>query len=232
MTLRLLALSVSLVWAAPAVATPKYDRVPVQTMATKQDRAFASALKTLRLAVARKDRRAVYALLASKFVIERDFGGLTNPKLSARAQFDAALPGWDALARLSAAAQWGPWEKGSKLICGPAALSAADETRVIRAAKQRGDNEDDYWFEWVYVELDGVAVRKAPSFQAAAIASISREAVRALERKGDGWIKVALPDGREAFLSERVALTMFNDSLCLRNVGGKWRLAGYVGGGD
>lgn len=214
-----------------ANAAPSYDRVPVKTFAIKPDRALTQAIAALRMAVARKDRRAVYALLAAKFTIERDFGGLTNAKLSARGQFDAALPGWETLTRLAASNSWGPWEKGSKLMCGPAALTEADETRVIRAAKQRGDNEDDYWFEWVYVDLDNVVVRAAPTFKAAVTGRISREAVRALERK-DGWFKVALPDGRTAYLSERVGLALFNDRLCFSRVKGRWRLSAYIGGGD
>jgi hypothetical protein len=223
---------IALVWSGAAIAGPAYDRVPIATHAKKQDRSFAAALKAFRQAVARKDRRAVYAMLAPTFTVERDFGGVTNRKLSTRAQFDAALPGWDALTRVSAAANWGPWEKGSKLMCGPAAIAEADEARLMRAAKQRGDAEDDYWFEWVYVELKDVAVRAAPTFKGEIVARLNREAVRALERKGDGWIKVALPDGREAYLSERVATTTFNDRICFRNVRGKWRLAAYIGGGD
>jgi hypothetical protein len=216
---------------APAMAARNYDRVPVKTLAQKPDRALRAAIATLRAAVAKKDRQAVYALLGNRFAIERDFGGLTDRKLSARGQFDAALPGWDVLTRLAAANSWGPWEKGSKLMCGPAALTEADQTRVVRAAKQRGDSDEDYWFEWVYVDLDKVVVRDAPTFKGAVLTTISREAVRALERK-DGWFKIALPDGREAYLSERVGLSMFNDRICFSRVRGKWRLAAYIGGGD
>jgi hypothetical protein len=221
----------ALAFAGLASAAPSYDRVPVKTFAQKPDNALARAIKDLRSAVARKDRRAVYALLGPRFIIERDFGGLTNPKLSVRGQFDAALPGWDVLARLAASNSWGPWEKGSKSMCGPAALTEADETRVIRAAKQRGDNGDDYWFEWVYVDLDNVVVRDAPKFRANVVGRISREAVRALGRE-NGWFKVALPDSREAYLSERVGLALFNDRICFSRVRGKWRLSAYVGGGD
>lgn len=227
----MMAILAALALMTPAMAAQTYDRVPVRTFAIKPDRALNQAITAFRSAVARKDRRAVHALLGPKFTIERDFGGLTNAKLSARGQFDAALPGWDVLTRLSAANSWGPWEKGSKLICGPAALTQADESRVIRATKQRGDNEEDYWFEWVYVDLDNVVVRDAPTFKGAVIGKISREAVRALERV-EGWFKIALPDGREAFLSERVGLALFNDRICFARVKGKWRLSAYIGGGD
>jgi hypothetical protein len=230
-TMKVALLGLALAFAASAWAGPAYDRVPVQTMAQKPDRALTLAIANLRKAVARKDRKAIYAMLPPRFTIERDFGGVTNRKLSARAQFDAALPGWNVLTRLAASASWGPWEKGSKLICGPAALTEADERRIMRAAKQRGESEEDYWFEWVYVDIDNVAVRAAPGFKAEVTGRINREAVRALERK-DGWFKIALPDGREAFLSERVGLALFNDRICFARVRGKWRLAAYVGGGD
>jgi hypothetical protein len=223
----LLAMSI----AATGWAAQTYDRVPVTTFAQKPEKNLAQAIKSLRKAIARRDRKTVHAMLATRFTIERDFGGLTNKKMSARAQFDAALPGWENLSRLAASNSWGPWERGSKLICGPAALTEADETRVIRAAKQRGDSEEDYWFEWVYVDLNNVVVRDSPAFNGAVISNISREAVRALERV-EGWFKIALPDGREAYLSERVGLALFNDRLCFSRVRGKWRLAAYVGGGD
>lgn len=228
---RILLLLAAAIALTPAHAAQTYDRVPVKTLAQKPDAALTKAIKDLRVAVARKDRRAIYAMLAPKFTIERDFGGLTDRKLSARRQFDVIFPNWDTLPRLAGSASWGPWEKTSKLMCGPAALTEADENRVIAATKQRGDNEDDYWFEWVYVDLDNVAVRDAPSFKGAVAGRISHEAVRALERK-NGWFKVAMPDGREAYLSERVGLALFNDRLCFARVKGKWRLAAYIGGGD
>jgi hypothetical protein len=116
-------------------------------------------------------------------------------------------------------------------MCGPAALTEADESRIARAAKQRGDSEEDYWFEWIYVDLENVVVRDAPRFGGAVVGNISREAVRALSRN-DGWFKIALPDGREAYLSERVGLPLFNDRICFAHTKGKWRLSAYIGGGD
>jgi hypothetical protein len=81
------------------------------------------------------------------------------------------------------------------------------------------------------VDLDNVVVRDAPTFKGAVVGKISREAVRTLERK-EGWFKIALPDGREVYLSDRVGLPLFNDRICFARVKGKWRLSAYVGGGD
>lgn len=229
--MRLFAIVTALALCPFAGAAPTYHRVPVKTFAQKPDRALTKTIAAFRAAVANKDRKALYALLGPRFQIERDFGGVTDKKLSARAQFDAALPGWEALTRLTNAASWGPWRKGSKLMCGPAALTESDEARIVRAAKQRGDAEDDYYFEWVYVDIDNVAVRDAPSFKGAVVGRLNREAVRALTRK-DGWFTVALPDGREVFLSERVGLALFNDRICFARIKGKWRLSAYIGGGD
>jgi hypothetical protein len=214
---------------APAKGT--YDRIPITTSGVKLEAAAVRALRDLRTAVARRDRPAVYGMLAPKFEILRDFGGNADPKLSARRQFEAVLKGWAGLDRLVAARDWGPFPEDKRLLCGPAPLTQGDEDRVIRAAKQRGDAEDDYWFEWLYVEGTGVPVREGPAFRARPIATVSREAVRSLKVEGD-WYRVALPDGREGYLYERATLTIFAERLCLRKIKGQWRVAAFVGGGD
>jgi hypothetical protein len=217
--------------AAPAHAKGTYDRVPVSTTGVKLELGAVRTLTILRAAVAKRDRQAVYRLLAPKFEILRDFGGNADAKLSARKQLDAVLNGWDGLTSLVAARNWGPFPEEKGLICGPAPLTQRDEDRVIRAAKQRGDAEDDYWFEWLYVEGTNVPVRESPSFKARAIAMISREAVRTLKFE-ENWYRVALPNGREGFLFERSAVPIFAPRLCIRKIKGQWRLAAFVGGGD
>jgi hypothetical protein len=217
--------------AEPAAAKGTYDRVPVKTAGLKLEPGAARAVATLRTAVAKRDRQAVYRMLAPKFEILRDFGGNTDARLSARKQFDVVLNGWEGLDRLVTARNWGPFPEEKGLICGPAPLSQSDEDRVIRAAKQRGDAEDDYWFEWLYVEGSGVPVRDTPNAKGRAIAQLSREAVRSLKFEGD-WYRVALPGGQEGYVPERATLNLFAERLCLRKIKGQWRVAAFVGGGD
>jgi hypothetical protein len=214
-----------------AHAAGRYDRVPVRTAAQPQDRAFVRTLRELQEAVRRRDRVAVYGLLAPRFAVERDFGGMADPKLPARKQFDLVLPGWEALERLSAARAWGPWTPKSRTMCGPAPLTAGDLARIERAAKQRGEDPGDIWFQWIYFESSGFVARDKPSEQAPAAMIMSREAIRALDRD-NGWFRVALPTGDDAYVRESDAVSIVNDRLCFRLVKGKWRLAAYVGGGD
>ena len=79
-----LTLITALIGATSADAKGRYDRVAVKTTAIPPDRATSASIKEFRLAVQRRDRTALYGMLGPRFSIERDFGGMTDKKISAR----------------------------------------------------------------------------------------------------------------------------------------------------
>ena len=99
-----------------ANAKGRYERVPVKTSAIPPEKGMTQLMTELRGAIARKDRTAIYGMLAPKFVLTRDLAGDFNAKYSARKQFDVVFKGWDGLTEIANATSWGPNEKGSKLI--------------------------------------------------------------------------------------------------------------------
>ena len=218
--------------AMEADAKGRYERVPVKTAAIAPEKGMVQLMTELRGAIARKDRTAIYGMLAPKFLLTRDLAGDYNAKYSARKQFDVVFKGWDGLTEIVNAASWGPNEKGSKLICGPATLTDADEKKIIAAAKQRGDDPENTYYEWLYVDAADVPVLEKPDLSASKMTTLNHEAVRALGGGNTNWIEVGLPDGSIGYVESKHLLSMQPERLCLTKNKGKWRIGGFEGGGD
>jgi hypothetical protein len=214
-----------------AHAAGVYDRVPVKTTHVPPDRAFSAFLFELRDAVGKRDRAAVRSLIGKSFQIARDFGGMYDPKKTARQNFDVLFPDWSALDELMRASTFGPAGYIGKSVCGPAPLNAQSEKRIKKAAKQFGDDAGDTWIDWAYVDRQGVIVRSHPSNTAVIAARLSHEAVRVLEG-GELWSKLALSNGDTGHVEAKDLIGLLNPRLCYAKTKLGWRIVGYVGGGD
>jgi hypothetical protein len=46
------------------------------------------------------------------------------------------------------------------------------------------------------------------------------------------WARVALPDGKQGFVAPRSLMSLTTERLCyIKDLGGGWRIAGYIAGG-
>lgn len=219
--------------ASGAMAAGKgvYERALLTTSAKPVEPGLQGAIDALRAAVAKKDRKAVYAMIAPKFEVQRDLGGLISAKMSARKKFDTMMPGWGDLTALAQGKSWGPIEPDGKLQCGPAPLTDADEKKVFKAAKQRDSSDENTYYEWVYADVPGVAVHEKPDVEASKIADLKVEAVRALGG-GKSWTKISLPEGTIGYVKSDDLFALLSPRLCFAKVKSKWMIAAYVGGGD
>ena len=214
-----------------AMAKETFDRAEVRTAAAPVEPALQAALDALRAAIARKDRKAVYKMIAPKFEVQRDLGGMVSPKMSAKKKFDTMMPGWDDLTALANMRSWGPERPGSKMMCGPAALTEKDETIVMRAAKQRDGSDDNTYYEWLYSDAPDLAVHEKADASSKQIGTLSREAIRAVGGD-DKWTNVAMPDGTLGYVKADQLFALLHPRLCFAKVNGKWMISAYVGGGD
>jgi hypothetical protein len=190
-----------------------------------------AAIGALRAAVATKNRKAIYKMISPSFEVQRDLGGMINSRMSARKKFDTMMPGWEDLTALANIENWGPEQPGSKLMCGPAALTEQDELAVMRAAKQRDGSDDNAYYEWLYTDAGKLAVHAGPDAASKEIGSLSREAIRSVGGD-DRWTNVALPDGTMGYVEASRMHALLNPRLCFAKVKGKWMIGAYVGGGD
>lgn len=214
-----------------AFAGGTYERATVKTSAVQVEPALQATMDGLRAAIAKKDRKAVYKMISPKFEVQRDLGGMISQKMSAEKKFDTMMPGWDDLTALANMQSWGPEEPGSKMMCGPAALTEGDEKTAMRAATQRDGNDENTYYEWLYTDDNALAVHSKPDASAKQIGTLSREAIRAVGGD-DAWTNVALPDGTLGYVKADRLYALLHPRLCFSKVKGKWMIGAYVGGGD
>lgn len=223
--------SLALAASGGAWAKGIYQRASVDTSAKPVEPALQTVMDTLRSAIAKKDRNAVYKMISPKFEVQRDLGGMISAKMSAKKKFDTMMPGWSDLTALANMQSWGPEQPGSKMMCGPAALTEKDERAVMRAAKQRDGSDDNTYYEWLYTDAQSLPVFEKPDLAANTFTSIHREAIRATGGD-DNWTTVALPDGTMGYIQAPKLYALLNPRLCFGKVKGKWMISAYVGGGD
>jgi hypothetical protein len=224
-------LGLGLAASGSVLAKETYDRAVVQTSAMQIEPALQTEMDALRTAITKKDRKAVHKMISPKFEVQRDLGGMISRKMSAKKKFDTMMPGWDDLTALANMQSWGPEQPGSKMMCGPAALTGTDEAAVMRAAKQRDGSDDNTYYEWLYTDAKELAVYASADSGSKKIGALSHEAVRAVGGD-DNWTNVAMPDGTLGYVKADNLYALLHPRLCFAKVKGKWMISAYVGGGD
>jgi hypothetical protein len=188
-------------------------------------------------------KKRVYGELARLVVTQGFFwaGDLAkdfNPKRPAVENFAAAIRlegesggGWSALAAFAALPDAAPMASRPGVICAPTRpqFDEIDFDRVNTAAISPAG--------WLYPRAAGVAMRAAPQPTAAVIEKLGLHLVRLLGYEGetqpdsvrDAWARVAAPDGKTGFVAPGALYPLSGDRLCyLKDVTGRWRIAGYV----
>lgn len=209
---------------------------------------FQAFMNTLRQAAEKRDSKTLYGTVANNYYYARDFGGTFDAKASAvqnfKNTFNFAADGdyaWNSLEEQLAASKF---QRIDGSICGEA---EADPVGNV--------TNDDYWFEWVYINGENVRVRKQPSLESPVVANLSLVTVKALKavpgelvklskRKAiyiddayvpnpdKYWIKIDTLTGKQGYVHSSFVSGFLHPKLCYKQVAGKWKIAGYIGGGD
>ena len=77
----------------------------------------------------------------------------------------------------------------------------------------------------------------APQPTGAVVGTLGLHFVRVLGERASAehldWMKVAAPSGKTGFVAGGMLMSLLAERLCYRkDVTGRWRIAGFVGGGD
>lgn len=96
--------------------------------------------------------------------------------------------------------------------------------------------------DWAYPRGDGLEVRAAAQADAAVIETLGLHFVRVLgaerqstghRRPGAAWTEIATPGGRTGFVPPGSLLAAAPARLCyVKDITGRWRISGYVAGGE
>lgn len=230
---------------SPTSAPKPYKPVAVTPPSAPDD----PGLATFRRDLAGVAQRRVYGelaavVIAQGFFWDRDFDGGFDPKKTATENLAAALrlesrdgSGWRLLAALAGEASIWPIPSRLGVVCTPANATYDDVELDNVIDTTRTDA-----LEWSYPRADRTPVRATPRVDAPLVDTLGLHFVRVLgfEAKDGGpdpqrtaWARIATPSGKIGFVAPATLLSPYAERLCFgKDALGRWRIAGYVGGGD
>jgi hypothetical protein len=183
-------------------------------------------------------------MTAKGFFWDRDFGGGFDAKRAAVDNLAAAIGlerrngiGWVVLARFAAEATAAPFTGRPGIICAPGETryDEVDFDRLVDATRSEA-------VEWAAPRMDKTPVRSAARTTSNMIDTLGLVLVRILgyltkdkdpEAIRAAWMRIATPAGKVGFVAPGSLTSLTTERLCYGKDGfGRWRIAGYVGGGD
>lgn len=230
--------------AKPLLQKP-YKPIAVTVTPAPDDPSFAAFRQ--QLADVAKNR--VYAELARLVVAQGffwagDFAGGFDPKKSSAENFAAAIrlergagSGWSRLAAFAAWPDAAPMASRPGVICTPSPpqFDEIEFDHVLDITQTKAS-------DWNYPRAAGAPMRAAARPTAAVIETLGSHLVRRLENTsgnaannpaGQIWTRVAAPSGRTGFVAAAELMPLRGDQICyLKDVTGRWSIAGYVAVGD
>jgi len=249
-----LALVTIVAWAQPAASAVKkvpYPEVKATLAeAFKPDAGFNAMHKAFADAVAKKDAKALFALVGPTFVWRSggvlvdqfDLGAsaVQNFKVvfgfrAAGAKTDGGVddgPYWDTLASFAEDSTFFTPEDTENLVCSPTTADVADEDVFEQAERKIGD--DAVW----YVTLAETPVAKAPGDTGAPIATVGTVVMPMLSSYPPSTndkappktthFEVLLPSGKSGWVPASAARPFDSDRLCYaKTESGEYKIVAY-----
>ncbi|HVU29105.1 MAG TPA: SH3 domain-containing protein [Sphingomicrobium sp.] len=209
---RLLALVVLLGLGAPASALPK-KLPPVDQCSA--DPGFSKFLANLRRTVAKKDKKALLAMLSPRVLV--NFGGASGPS--------AFEQSWS----FDANDNDGIWAQLERIL--PLGCARDGSARVIPSLAIQFDPEgDEEVFEAMVVVAKGAKLRSGPETDSPALAILSWDVVTAIDEASDLQTKVRLEDGREGYMFDDELYSPLNYRMVVEKLRGSWMITAFVAG--
>ena len=230
----------------PLPPPPKsYGAVPLTLPRPLADAGLEAFRKELAATVKRRSKADLIKLVVPQgFFWEGDFGGSFEAAKSSADNFVRAFhfdheggDTWDRLAAVTAerAASRHPARRG--VICAPGEPVYNDA-----ALEKLYDATGTHGLDWAYPRAASTPVRTAPQASAAVMETLKLHFVRKLDDPAADndpnpllniWARVVMPSGKTGFVAPGSLTTLYVERLCYgKDTRGRWRITGYIGGGD
>lgn len=228
----------------PLPPPPKpYSAVALTLPRPLADASFETFRKELAAIVKRRSQADLVKLVVAQgFFWERDFGGSFEAEKSSADNFLRAFhfgmergDPWQRLAAISAerAVSHHPQHRG--LVCAPGEPTSNEAAldRLYDATKTDG-------LDWAFPLAPSTPVRAGPRADAPITGTLKLHFVWKLGHTGpenepeplaNYWVQVVMPSGKTGYVAPGSLATRFAERLCFGK-DARWRIAGYVGGGD
>jgi hypothetical protein len=223
----------------PLPPPPKpYGAVAVTLPRPLPDASFEAFRKELAAVVSRQSRNDLVKFVVPQgFFWDHDLGGSFEAQKSSVDNFMRAFhfdrdggDTWQRLAGITAERAVSRHFSRSGVVCAP-----GEPTYNDSALQKLYDATGTHGLDWAYPRAASTPVRSAPQPNAAAIDTLKLHFVRTLDPDpaDNGWTPVVTPLGRTGFVASGALATLFIERLCYGKDGrGRWRVMGYIGGGD
>jgi hypothetical protein len=235
-----LAMAASLSAARMSAAQPYYPTVAVKLPEPPSDASFA----VFRGELAAIAKRRVYAELARLVVAygffwKRDFSTTFDPGKTGVENLAVAIGlergdglGWTTLATFAGEATAAPLATVPGIICAPA-RPQFDEPEYLMLLRKTATGPAD----WSYPRHASATMRATANAGAAVVETLGLHFIRlrgARESPASRfWTQVAAPSGKTGFIASAALTSLVAERLCyVKDITGRWRIAGYIGGGE
>ena len=238
--------------APPPVAPAKpYKAVAVTLPVPLNDPSFEAFRKQLSDTAKRKDRAGLAKLVVAQgFFWEGEKGDRAAKNKPSIDNLSAAIGlgprqgwGWDLLMGQAADPTATPYPNRQGVVCAPAdpTFDVKEFEEVFKATQTQPD-------EWGYAVKDGIEVRSGPQPSAPVVEKLGLHLIRVLPEEPPPGpppgqrpnqppptevpaMKIVTPSGKTGFVPADALAPIGNDQLCyIKDAGGSWKIAGYIGG--
>jgi hypothetical protein len=220
----------------PVTAKP-YQPVTVRAPDPIKDPAFEAFRRQIGVAAAKKDRKALAAMVAPDFFWMGENGDKADKKrpgidnLAKAMGLDAkGAPGWDMLAAASNDPTGTPFPDRKDTICAPA--DPVFEPQALEAlAKATGTSEGD----WGFPTRPGVEMRAAPQPSAPVVEKLGMHFVLVMpedtpSNQQNPMLKVVAPSGKTGYVPVEALNPLGSDQVCYTKQAAGWKISGFIGG--
>jgi hypothetical protein len=215
-----------------------YGAVAVTLPRPLADAGFEAFRKELAAAINRQSKADVVKFVVPQgFFWDHDLGGSFEAQKSSADNFTRAFhfdrdgdDTWQRLAGITAERAVSRHFSRSGVVCAPGEPAYNDA-----ALQKLYDATGTHGLDWAYPRAASTPVRSAPQPNAAAIDTLKLHFVRTLDPDpaDNRWTPVVTPSGRTGFVAPGALATLYIERLCYgKDSRGRWRIMGYIGGGD
>jgi hypothetical protein len=229
----------------PPPAVKPFDTVSVKLPPPPNDPGFAAFRQNL----AAVERGRVFEELARNVVThgffwDRDFANGFDPKRTGAENLAAAIrlehgigAGWQMLADFAAERTATEVPAAPGVLCAPGRplIVQDDFERLIDATRSSPA-------EWVYPRAAGLELRAAPRPAASLVETLGSTFVRVIRFETapanadplhTAWARIAAPSGKIGYAAPGTLASLSAPQLCyIKDVTGRWSIAGFIGAGN
>lgn len=219
----------------PPAAIKPYKAVAVSAPQPFKDASFEAFRRQLGAAAAKKDRRALAAMVARNFfwlAEDGDKADKRKPGIDNLARAigldDRDAQGWEMLGAAAEDATATPSPDRKDTICAPGdPVFNGPELEAL--AKSTGTDEAD----WAYPNQAGLEVHSGPQPNTPVIEKIGMHFVRVLQDDSAAQapvVRIATPSGNTGYVPADALNPLGGDQICYSKEGGAWKISGFIGG--